>query len=178
MKPEIRNPKFEGMPKSEVQKSSAARGYSCLRAADLLLWSLLLVSLPLIFLSSGHAASSETNGFSIPQSVFDHPRGPSEGKDPFFPKSMGPYTRGTPQRVFTAAAPVESVRLKLNGITGPPKRSAMINGRTFEAGEEAEVKNEIGGKMHIKCVEIKDESVTIELPTGERQELKLRTKLY
>src|SRR5262249_11197273 len=131
-----------------------------------------------VFQSNGHAASSETNALSIPQSVFIHPRGPSEGKDPFFPKSNGPWTRGVPQRVVTAATPMEPVRLKLNGITGPPKRSAMINGRTFEPGEEGEVKNEIGGKTHLKCVEIKDDSVTIELPTGERQELKLRTKLY
>jgi hypothetical protein len=121
------------------------------------------------------AASSDTNAPpSIPQSNFIHPRSPAEGKDPFFPKSMRPFVN--PVAVRTNI-PVEPVHLRLNGITGPPKRLAMINGKTFEAGEEAEVKSETGGRLRIKCIEIKDESVLIEVG-GERQELSMRAKLH
>ena len=38
----------------------------------------------------------------------------------------------------------------LNGITSPPKRTAMINGRTFETGESGEVKLPTGAKALIK----------------------------
>ncbi len=66
--------------------------------------------------------------------------------------------------------------LVLNGITGPPRRTAMINGRTLEAGEDAEVKDHNGSKTRIKCLEIKDDSAIIEIiSTGERKELRLRS---
>jgi hypothetical protein len=61
----------------------------------------------------------------------------------------------------------------LNGITSPPKRTAMINGRTFEPGEEGEVRLPAGGKMLIKVEEIKSESAVI-LVGGQRRELRLR----
>jgi hypothetical protein len=61
----------------------------------------------------------------------------------------------------------------LNGLTGPPKRLAMINGRTFEAGESGEVRLPGGAKLQIQCEEIKDDSVTI-VAAGERKELRLR----
>ena len=62
--------------------------------------------------------------------------------------------------------------LLLNGIS---RGLAMINGRTFAPGEEGDVPTGSGGKRHISCLTIKDESAIIELlPEGERQELKLR----
>ena len=130
----------------------------------------------LISASIARAASSETNAASsIPQSFFVQPKDQTEGKDPFYPKSMRPYVRSVPVRTNV---PVEPITLTLNGITGPPKRSVMINGVTFEPGEERDVKNKNGAKTHVKCLEIKDESVLIELPGGEKQELRLRAKLY
>jgi hypothetical protein len=49
----------------------------------------------------------------------------------------------------------------------------MINGRTFEAGEEGEVRLPSGGKAMIKCEEIRSDSAVI-LFNGVRRELRLR----
>jgi hypothetical protein len=110
----------------------------------------------------------------IPQSQFDMPNNPSEGKDPFFPKSNHCYP--TPGTRPTPVAQSTLVELKLNGLTGPPRRSCMINGETFLAGDQASVKDlkNPGAKMPIKCLEIKDNSVVIQIiSTGERRELHL-----
>ena len=63
--------------------------------------------------------------------------------------------------------------LVLNGITGPPKRLAMINGKTFGVGEEGEVRLPSGSKILVKCVEVGDKSAVIEVG-GKRRELKMR----
>jgi hypothetical protein len=63
--------------------------------------------------------------------------------------------------------------LVLDGITSPPKLTAMINGRTFELREEGEVKSSAGGRVWIKCIEIKSDSIIIEVK-GQRHELRLR----
>jgi hypothetical protein len=68
------------------------------------------------------------------------------------------------------------VDLKLIGISGPPNhRLPIINGRTFEVGEEAEV-NTPNGKVSVKCLEVKGDVVTV-IVNGERQILKLRQGL-
>ena len=67
----------------------------------------------------------------------------------------------------------QSVRLVLNGITSGAKRTAMINGRTFEAGEEGEVKVSSGVNLRIRCVEVKDRSAVVEVG-GERRALYMR----
>jgi hypothetical protein len=105
----------------------------------------------------------------IPQSAFNIPSQPSEGRNPFFPQStvrviVPPINN--PNSIDTAT-------FVLNGITSPPRRTAMINGRTFEPGEEAEVRLPSGGKMLIKVEEIKSESAII-LVGGQRRELRLR----
>lgn len=108
----------------------------------------------------------------LPQSVFNIPSQPSEGRNPFFPQS-------TVQVVIakiSKANPVESFSFVLNGITSPPRRSAMINGRTFEPGEEGEVRLPSGAKVLIKCEEIKDDSAVI-IAGGQRRELRLRSGL-
>ncbi len=145
-------------------------------------WGPLLAGL-LLWTAAAPAASqnkpaSATNRIAavaapeIPKSVFTLPNKPEEGKDPFFPKSMRPYAHAP----TTTNAPVQAVSLVLNGITGPPRRTAMINGRTLEAGEDAEVKDHNGSKTRIKCLEIKDDSAIIEIiSTGERKELRLRS---
>jgi hypothetical protein len=103
---------------------------------------------------------------AIPQSVFVT----GEGRNPFFPQST---TRVIVPKV-NKENPIESFTFVLNGITSPPKRTAMINGRTFEPGEEGEVKLPTGGRMLIKVEEIKAESAII-LVAGQRRELKLRS---
>jgi hypothetical protein len=106
----------------------------------------------------------------IPPSVFILPGQPGEGRNPFFPQSsvrvVVPKTN--------SEAPFETYSFVLNGITSPPKRTAMINGRTFEPGEEGEVRLPSGAKMMIKCEEIKAESAIINFG-GQRRELRLRS---
>jgi hypothetical protein len=109
----------------------------------------------------------------LPQSVFNIPSQPSEGRNPFFPQST--VRVPVPNKV-SPQNPVDTTLFVLNGITSPPKRTAMINGRTFEPGEEGEVRLPGGGKMLIKCEEIKSESATISVG-GQRRELRLRSGL-
>jgi hypothetical protein len=62
--------------------------------------------------------------------------------------------------------------LRLQGISGgAEKRLAIINNRTFDIGEEAELR--IDAKpLKVRCLEIRDRSVLIEI-NGHRQELAL-----
>jgi hypothetical protein len=64
----------------------------------------------------------------------------------------------------------------LNGITSPPRPTAMINGRTFEPGEEGEIRMPSGARMLIKCEDIRSESAIISVG-GRRRELRLRSGL-
>ena len=105
----------------------------------------------------------------IPQSVFNIPSQPTEGRNPFFPQST---VRVVVPQIKNENS-VDTISFVLNGITSPPRRTAMINGRTFEPGEEGEVRLPAGGKMLIKVEEIKSESATI-IVGGQRRELRLR----
>lgn len=107
---------------------------------------------------------------AIPQSVFNIPSQPTEGRNPFFPQSTAKVV--LPPKV-TPGNSVEPSSFVLNGITSPPKPTAMINGRTFGPGEEGEVRLPAGGKMLIKVEEIKSESAVI-VVGGVRRELRLR----
>ena len=125
--------------------------------------------------SSKAPTSSNTNGVpsftlvEIPQSVFAVPANPHEGRNPFFPQSIVAAPVITPK----PNSPLDFSSFVLNGITSPPKRTAMINGRTFETGEEGEVKSASGGRAMIKCEEIKADSAVI-IVNGQRRELRLR----
>ena len=111
-----------------------------------------------------NAAPHEEEGF--PKSEFDE-RG---GKDPFFP--LRTLARGD-----LKPDPNKDVchLLVLKGISGPPnRRLAIINNQTLEAGEKREVTT-TAGKVEIRCLEIREDSVVIECPNqGGRKELKLR----
>jgi hypothetical protein len=107
----------------------------------------------------------------LPQSSFVIPSQPTEGRNPFFPQSIvRPIQPITPDR------PIDPSLFILNGITSPPRRTAMINGRTFEPGEEGEVRLPSGNKMLIKCEDIRGESVII-IYGGQRRELRMRSGL-
>ena len=109
----------------------------------------------------------------IPLSVFVIPRTPAEGRDPFFPRKTGVIS--TPQQPTTAPAiAVDPGSLVLNGITSPPRRTAMINGYTFEQGEEHDLRMPAGGKLLIKCEEITDEGAKVLINGILRRELRLR----
>ena len=106
----------------------------------------------------------------IPKSVFTAPKSPKEGRNPFFPDSrqVTEQVKSTP-----AQAPV---LLVLNGISSPPKATAMINGSTFEVGEQSSVRLADGRRISIKCMEIREFSVVITIGS-EQRELKLRPGL-
>ena len=105
--------------------------------------------------------------------VFVIPQSPQQGmRDPFYPKSLRIFAHA-PVPVVVATQAVARVELKLQGISGTPNhRLPIINGRTFELGEEAEVPVQ-GGKVAVKVIEIKGDSV-IAQANGERYELKMR----
>lgn len=105
---------------------------------------------------------------AMPQSVFTVPSQSSPARNPFFPQSTVVAFKQPPVK-----KPDDISSLLLDGITSPPRRTAMINGRTFEIGEAGEVKPRAGGKVWMKCIEIKSDSAVIEVD-GQRHELRLR----
>ncbi len=110
----------------------------------------------------------------IPQSVFVIPASPREGRNPFFPRSAGVQQVPKPGKETS----VETASIVLNGVVpSGPRRTAMINGRTFEKGEENEIKLPNGAKVLIKCEDIKEDSVTILVNGTQRRELRLRMGL-
>jgi hypothetical protein len=109
----------------------------------------------------------------LPQSVFAIPANPKQGRNPFFPESA----LVIPQPARTNDTRVDTSIFVLNGITpSGPRRTAMINGHTFEAGESNEVRTTSGNKVMVKCDEIRTDSVIITVD-GQRRELKLRLGL-
>jgi len=89
---------------------------------------------------------------------------------------MRPYSSGVVARTNSTAKPLPTMNFILNGISpSADKPYAMINGRTFGNNEEGDVPTS-AGRAHIRCVEIKADSVIIEF-RGERQELRLRKGL-
>jgi hypothetical protein len=107
---------------------------------------------------------------AIPRSVFTIPSSPREGRDPFFPNAGRSYAGAETNSTTSAAASA----IILNGLSGArDHRLAMINGRTLAEGETNEVIT-AAGPVRIRCVEIKGESVVVEVIGGERRELHLR----
>lgn len=104
----------------------------------------------------------------IPKSIYKAPVNAREGRNPFFPESSVGVAPETPVKTAT-----ENYALVLNGLTGPPRRTAMINGRTFEEGETGEVKIANGSRVTVKCLKIADDSAII-LVSGQHKELRLR----
>jgi hypothetical protein len=102
----------------------------------------------------------------VTQSVFVIPTNAREGRDPFFPNSTRLF-----EDTVSKTPPVGDVSsLVLRGISGSPgHRLAIINNHTFAAGDEGEVVTP-HTRIHIRCVEIKDNSVVVE-SGGQRHEL-------
>jgi hypothetical protein len=94
----------------------------------------------------------------VSRSVFVLPTNPKEGCDPFFPTSTRPYEDVASKN--PAAADLTS--LVLRGISGPPEhRLVIINNHSFAVGDEGDVFTP-HGRIHIRCVEIKAQSVVVE----------------
>ena len=98
---------------------------------------------------------------------------PNFGRDPFFPNSL---RRGKVVQ-DTVVEPVANFNnIVLKGISGTPeKRLAILNNKTFEAGEDGELR--ISGHLtKIKIVEVREKSVVISI-NGVTRELFLDSKL-
>jgi hypothetical protein len=114
-----------------------------------------MVTLPLL-------AADETTG--APKSIFNLPTSSKEGRDPFFPNSMRPYEAAYIVNHTGTSA------LVLKGFSGPvDHRLVIINNHTFAEGDEEDVSTP-GGRIRVRCVEIRGNSVLVEAD-GQRQEL-------
>jgi hypothetical protein len=107
----------------------------------------------------------------IPKSVFLIPTSPLEGKDPFFPRSVRLFASSGAQTNLQPTA--HYLELRLNGISGPlSRRLAIINNQTFAVNEEGEVPTN-SGRARIRCLQIKDDSVVVQVG-GKLRTLQLR----
>ena len=129
--------------------------------------------------SGAYAVENATTGSTnqpsvqIPKSDFVIPSNISQGRDPFYPLSrrlvMNANTKSNePVKV--------AVTLSLKGVSGTEaKRFALINDKTFAAGEERDIS--VGnGKVRVHCLEIQEDSAVVEV-NGTRQVLRLRPGL-
>ena len=114
-----------------------------------------------------------------PKSVFVNE--PATGVDPFFPTSRRRLD-ALPRPTITNAVVHASTstiweRLKLQGMSGlEGQRLALINGATVAVGEIADIKCD--GIVKVRCVEIRDRSVVLELvASGETREIRLRDNI-
>jgi hypothetical protein len=112
------------------------------------------------------APAAQTNKTEIIRSVFILPSNPKEGCDPFFPNSSRPYEIAASAN--TRAGNVASLVLK--GFSGSQDhRLVIINNHTFADGDTGVVITS-DGRIHLRCIEIKTNSVIIEVG-GQRHEL-------
>jgi len=121
------------------------------------------------------AAQVSPSQVAIPQALFAMPATEEDGKDPFYPRSKYPYAH---PRIVVQTNTVQTMivhhDLKLQGFSGPPDHPlAIINGKTFGLGEEAEV-NTPTGRVPIRVLQFKIDAVIVQTPS-ERRELKLRS---
>lgn len=122
---------------------------------------------------SGGQTNSPDAEIVIPQSVFDLT---AKGiKDPFFPNTLRPPipVAVAPSTNNLPVTALSSLVLKaLSGSAG--QRLALINNRTLEVGETAEV-TAGGHKIKIQCVDIRESSVLVKLEgQGDPIEIHLR----
>jgi hypothetical protein len=127
--------------------------------------------------TGAHRAPLQGTEVVIPKSVFVNDI--SVGRDPFFPNSTrrkDSMPRVAAVATNTTPTPVITVDLRLKGIAGTKEqRLALINSVTMAQGETADIKCAGGQIVKIRCREIRDHSVLVELVAiGEVRELKLR----
>ena len=106
-----------------------------------------------------------------------------KGVDPFFPTSRRRYPKAAPTEVVSAPPTEEASgnveHLTLKGITGlGSQRLALINNRTFAAGESAAVRTPTG-QMKIRVLELGESSVKVTIGNeGKVYEIRLETTSY
>jgi hypothetical protein len=118
------------------------------------------------------ATNAPPASVALPKSVFigNDPG----GRDPFFPNSARRFSKPADKAAESAAPTVGPSVLLLRGITGPAdRRIALINNRTFAAGEEGKVRAS-GAEFTIRCLEIRERSVIVTIEgSAERHEIQL-----
>jgi hypothetical protein len=121
------------------------------------------------------SAATDTNAVTYPQSSFVAPANSKDGRDPFFPESERPYADQTPRTTIkTPVRATSSFSPALQGISGQEnRRLAIISGRTLAEGENTTF-NTPGGAIQVRCLEIRADSVVVEVGT-ERRELRLKS---
>ena len=102
---------------------------------------------------------------------------PNQGRDPFFPTS----DRRAPSETDPAVAKTPAVKaasnLVVKTIFPGSTRRAWINNRSFIEGEVGVLKLVDGTRVTLHCVEIRDESVIVEIEgVPGRKELPLRRR--
>ena len=108
----------------------------------------------------------KTNKVETTRSVFILPLNPKEGCDPFFPNSNRPYEIAAAANTQTG----NTASLVLKGFSGSLNhRLVIINNHTFAAGETGSVVTS-DGRVRLRCIEIKTNSVIIEVG-GQQREL-------
>lgn len=141
----------------------------------------LLLGLCLLVRASDKSAAAAKTAPAIPKSVFmDQPQA---GKDPFFPNSTRRMVVAA-RVVATNAGPSTPTfspfsLLTLKGISGTKALPlALINGTTVAQGEAAEIRS--GAQfIKVKCLEVRESSVLLELDgSKEIKELRIRKEFY
>lgn len=128
-----------------------------------------LLILPL----ASYAAPPKATNAAPPEkihSTFVIPKGPTEGRDPFFPNATSLYQTTTVKPVVDSGINL----LKLNGILG--SSLAQVNNVTLSVGETEEVKT-TSGTVSVRLVEIRavDGAAVIEA-NGQRRVLSFKSK--
>ena len=120
-------------------------------------------------------AAPKTNApVEIQDSVFTIPTTQNEGRDPFFPTSIWIYNQNPTASKATNKV-VATVALVVNGFSGTAEKPlVIINGQTFEKGEERTIATG-SGRQKVHCIEIRADifAVIVEV-NGETRELRMR----
>ena len=158
------------------------RHSSMTQNAKNLSWSAVMVASALLSINSVGAPSARTPAATpAPAAAPQEPEQiksvfvdrPNFGRDPFFPNSL---RRGKTVQDAVVEPVANFNNIVLKGTSGTAeKRLAILNNKTFAAGEEGELR--IGGQLtKIKCVEVREKSVVISI-NGVTRELFLGSKL-
>jgi hypothetical protein len=149
---------------------------SALTFAGLVLATLALASCTARAESKPAPAAAPSEPSTSPRSVFVID--PTTSKDPFYPKSkrfevIAPKTNDA----VIVYQPLFPEEIRCQGFSGTTdKRLAIVNNRTMEKGEEFDLTLKTGQRVHVRCLEVKEKSVLLEV-NGIARELGLRANL-
>jgi hypothetical protein len=118
----------------------------------------------------GAAPATPATNAPPARSVFVVPTNAREGRDPFFPESTRVF-----QVAEASSKTVEISSLSVKGFYRDAKGAlVIINNHTFAVGDEQDVLTS-GGRVHIRCLEIRPNIVVIEI-NGQKHELNFSTQ--